>query len=224
MSSLDFLLPKKPDLEEMKWIQERVAKLVVKKDEIGRLQTIAGCDVSFVRGDRAFASCVILDYKTLNPLDSRVVEVKVGFPYIPSFLAFRELEPMLRAVAGTDASVYMVGAHGFSHPRRAGLACHLGVVLDRPTIGVAKSLLCGEAKEPGREKGSVEWMIDGGEIIGAAARTVEGFKPVYVSVGHKVSLETAIKIVLETTRRGPLPEPILQAHELATKAAREKFG
>ncbi len=223
MSSLDFLLPKKPDLEEMKRIQERVARLVVKRDEIGKLETVAGCDVSFVRGNRAFASCVVLDYKTLQPLESRVEEVKVGFPYIPSFLAFRELEPMLKAVAGTNASVYMVGAHGLSHPRKAGLACHLGVVLDRPTVGVAKSLLCGEAREPKRERGSVEWAIDGGEIIGAAVRIVEGSKPVYVSVGHKVSLETAIKIVLETTRRGPLPEPILQAHELATRAARERL-
>jgi deoxyribonuclease V len=224
MGSIDFLLPKLPNLEEMKRIQERVAKLVVRRDEIGELKTVAGCDVSFARGNQAFASCVVLDYKTLKPLRSKVVEVKVRFPYIPSFLAFRELEPMLEALAGMDASLLMVGAHGFSHPRRAGLASHLGVILDKPTVGVAKSLLCGEAKQPAEKKGSVEWVVDGGEIIGAAVRVVEGKRPVYVSVGHKVSLETAIRIVLETTINGPLPEPIVHAHKLATKAAREKFG
>ena len=224
MGSIDFLLPKLPNLDEMKRIQERVAKLVVKRDEIGELKTVAGCDVSFVKENRAFASCVILDYKTLKPLDSKVVETKVKFPYIPSFLAFRELEPMLEAVAGMDASIYMVGAHGYSHPRRAGLASHLGVVLDKPTIGAAKSILCGQAKEPGKKRGSVEWVTDGGEIVGAAVRTAEGCRPIYVSIGHKVSLETAIRVVLETTTRGPLPEPILQAHRLATQAAREKFG
>jgi deoxyribonuclease V len=224
MGLVDFLLPKVPDIEEMKRIQEKVAKMVVKRDEIGELKTVAGCDVSFVRGDRAFAACVVLDYRTLKPLETKVVEVKVGFPYIPSFLAFRELEPMLKAVAGMDASVYMVGAHGYSHPRRAGLASHLGVILDKPTIGAAKSILCGESKEPDEKRGSIEWVTDGGEIIGAAVRTVEGRRPIYVSVGHKVSLETAIRIVLETTTRGLLPEPILQAHRLATQAAREKFG
>lgn len=223
MNFLDFLLPKGPDLEEMKRIQERVAKLVVREDERREFETVAGCDVSFARGNRAFAACTLLSYKTLECLDQRVVEVKVKFPYIPSFLAFRELEPMLKVLSGMEASVYMVGAHGYSHPRRAGLASHLGVILDKPTVGVAKSILCGEAGELGEKRGAVGWVREGGETIGAAVRVVEGMRPVYVSVGHKISLETAIRVTLETTRGGLLPEPILCAHRLATEAARGAF-
>ncbi len=224
MKFIDFLLPKRADLEEMKRIQERVAKMVIKRDKFDRLETVAGCDVSFERHAQAYAACVLLRLENLEVLDSRAVKVRVDFPYIPTFLAFRELKPMLEAINGMDASVYMVGAQGLAHPRRAGLASHLGVILDKPTVGVAKSKLCGTYREPGPERGAREWLIDKGEIIGAAVRTVRGKKPVIVSIGHKVSLETAIELTLKTTREGPLPEPILKAHTLATQVARKEFG
>ena len=150
--------------------------------------------------------------------------VKVKFPYIPTFLAFRELEPMLKAIKGLEADVYMIGAQGVAHPRRAGLASHLGVILDRPTLGVAKNRLCGEAEMPPDERGAYTLLKDNGETIGAVVRTRTGVEPVYVSVGHKISLEVSIRITLETARNYRLPEPIRAAHGIATDAMRKEMG
>jgi deoxyribonuclease V len=216
------LRPHRLDLDELVRIQHRVAELVRQEDGFQRLERIAGCDISFSRGDRACAACVVLDYRSLEPQEERVRSVKVRFPYIPTFLAFRELEGMLRVLRGTEADVYMVGAQGVAHPRRAGLASHLGVVLDRPTLGVAKSRLVGEADAPGESPGSYTWLRHEGEIVGAVLRTRRGAKPVYVSVGHRLTLETAVRITLETTRGHRLPEPLRRAHELATRAMRER--
>jgi deoxyribonuclease V len=209
------------NLEELARIQERVAKQVGRKDGFKKLERIAGCDISFAKGDRACAACVVLDYRTLEILDKKVVKVKLRFPYIPTFLAFREIDGMLRAVDGLKADVYMVGAQGLAHPRRAGLACHLGVILDRPTLGVAKSPLVGKAKLPLNRAGAQTSLVDGKEIVGAAVRLKTGSKPVYVSIGNKLSLKTAVKIALETTREHRLPEPLQKAHDLATEAARQ---
>jgi len=215
---LPILRPPKFDLDELARLQARVAKRVVRKDRFKKLERIAGCDISFARGGLAYAACAVLDYKSLEVLDQKTVDVRVRFPYIPTFLAFRELEGMLKAVEGMDADVYMVGAQGLAHPRRAGLACHLGVTLNKPTLGVAKSRLCGSAEEPGRERGACSLLRDDGEVIGAVLRTQPNCRPVYVSVGHKLSLKTAIRIALETTRDQRLPEPLRIAHELATRS------
>jgi len=217
------LKPPKLDLEELARIQQRVAKRVIREDRLRKLDTIAGCDISFAEGDRAVAACALLDYKSLKLLDQRSVAVKLKFPYIPTFLAFRELDGLLKAVDDINADVYMVGAQGIAHPRRAGLASHLGVTLNRPTVGVAKSRLCGEAKEPAKKRGAYSLLRDCGETIGAALRTQTGGKPVYVSIGHKLSLKTAIRITLKTTRGYRLPEPLRLAHELATRAMHDKF-
>ncbi|MCS7131691.1 MAG: endonuclease V [Hadesarchaea archaeon] len=219
---LPILRPPKLDLEELVRIQERVAEQVVEEDRLEKLETIAGCDISFAEGDRACAACALLDYKSLKVLKQKVAAVKLKFPYIPTFLAFRELEGMLRVVRGIDADVYMVGAHGRAHPRRAGLACHLGVVLDKPTLGVAKGRLCGRAEEPPSRRGAYTLLKDDGKTIGAVLRTLPGSSPVYVSVGHKLSLSRAIEIALHTTRDHRLPEPLRIAHRLATLAMRSK--
>lgn len=217
---MPLLRPPKLDLNELARLQRRIAKRVRQRDEIGKLETIAGCDISFSRGNTAWAACAVLDYRSLDLIDHRAVKVKLRFPYIPTFLAFRELEGMLKAVAGVKADVYMVGAQGLAHPRRAGLACHFGVIIDEPTIGVAKSKLYGEAQMPSSGKGASAPLKEGDEVIGAVVRTRPNMKPVYVSVGHKVSLKTAVKITLGTTRDHRLPEPLHIAHELATKAMR----
>jgi len=221
---LPILKPPKLDLDELARLQERIAKRVIAEDRIRRLETVAGCDISFARGDLAYAACAVLDYKSLEVFKQKVVAVRLRFPYIPTFLAFRELEGMLRAVEGLDADVYMVGAQGLAHPRRAGLACHLGVTLNKPALGVAKSRLCGSAEVPGRKRGAYSLLRDDGEVIGAVLRTQSNSKPIYVSVGHKLSLKTAIQIALETTRDHRLPEPLRVAHELATKAMRGPRG
>lgn len=218
---LPILRPPKLDLEGLIRAQERIAKLVIKEDRLKRLETVAGCDISFSRLQTAFAACAVLDYKTLEVLDSKVASVKLRFPYIPTFLAFRELEGLLLVTRGVKADVYMVGAQGLAHPRRAGLACHLGVALNKPALGVAKSKLFGEAELPPNERGAYTFLKDRDEVIGAAVRTQAGAKPVYVSIGHKLSLKTAIRVALETTRDHRLPEPLRVAHELATEAMRE---
>ncbi len=221
---LPILRPPKLDLEELARVQERIAKRVDKRDGFRKLDTIAGCDISFAQENFACAACAVLDYKTLEVLEQNVVKVKLKFPYIPTFLAFRELEGMLKVVEGMSADVYMVGAQGLAHPRRAGLACHLGVVINKPALGVAKSRLCGEAKVPPGKRGAHSPLKDGKDIIGAVLRTKPDAKPVYVSVGHKISLQTAIKITLKTTRNNRLPEPLRAAHELATQAmCKSKF-
>jgi deoxyribonuclease V len=219
---LPILKPPKLDLDELARLQEEIAKRVIAEDRIRRLETIAGCDISFARGDLAYAACSVLDYESLEVLKGRAVAVRLRFPYIPTFLAFRELEGMLKAVKGLDADVYMVGAQGLAHPRRAGLACHLGVAMNKPSLGVAKSKLCGNAEEPEQKRGAYSLLRDDGEVIGAVLRTQPYSRPVYVSIGHKLSLKTAIRIVLDTTRGYRLPEPLRVAHELATKAMKSR--
>lgn len=217
---LPILRPPGFNLNELTRIQERIAKRVDQQDGFKKLEKIAGCDISFARDDLAYAACAVLNYKTMEVLEWNAVKVKLKFPYIPTFLAFREMEGMLKAVRGLGADVYMVGAQGLAHPRRAGLACHLGVTLNKPTLGVAKSKLYGEAESPAERKGVYTQLKDAGDIIGAVLRTQPSAKPVYVSIGHKLSLKTAIKIALETTRDHRLPEPLRAAHELATQAMR----
>lgn len=221
---LPILKPPKINLDELARIQREVAKRVVRRGKPKKLETIAGCDVSFTREKRAYAACAILDYPSLRVLKYRVTGVKIDFPYIPTFLAFRELEPMLKVVKRMEADVYMVGAQGLAHPRRAGLASHLGVILKQPTLGVAKSRLCGDAEMPSDKRGSYTLLEDKGETIGAVVRTRPGVEPVYVSIGHKISLEAAIRITLETTQRYRLPEPIRAAHQLATDAMRREIA
>ena len=220
---LPILTPPRLDLKELAQVQMQVAKSVVQSDCLGKLESIAGCDISFVEGDMAYAACAVLSYGDLELLKKKIIRIKLKFPYIPTFLAFRELEGLLRVLRGIEADIYMVGAHGVAHPRRAGLASHLGVTLDRPTLGVAKSKLLGDSKEPANKRGSYSLLKDGGVTIGAAVRTRTDGKPIYVSVGHKLTLKTAIRIVLETTRDHLLPEPLMMAHELATNGMREKI-
>lgn len=218
---LDILKPDKTDLDELSRIQRKVAKKVVKEDKVGDPETVAGCDISFSEEDRAYAACVLLDYQSLEKMDSEVEEVEIDFPYIPTYLAFRELEPMLRIVSDVEADVYMIDSQGLAHPRRAGLASHLGVIIDEPTIGVAKNRLCGKAEEPDPERGSYTFLRDDGEKIGAVVRTRTKVNPVYTSIGHKVSLERAIETTVETSPRYKTPEPIREAHKLATNSMKK---
>jgi len=217
---LPILKPPKFDLAELMKIQDKIAKGVIRKDRMKKIETIASCDLSFVNRDKAYVACAVLDYKNLELVDKKIAKVKVDFPYIPTFLAFREVEPMLEVARGADADVFMIGAQGIAHPRRAGLASHFGVVIDKPTVGVAKGRLCGEAEEPQSKRGAYSLLREGKEVIGAVLRTQKDAKPVYVSIGNKLSLKTAIKITFETTRENRLPEPLRVAHELATKAMR----
>jgi deoxyribonuclease V len=156
----------------------------------------------------------VLDYESLELLETQVATCQVKIPYIPTLLSFREIPPAIAVIKKLkiQPDVFLVDAQGLAHPYRCGFASHLGLVLGKPTIGAAKSRLIGTPKEMHGET----FLVDKNEIIGAVVTTKQGAKPIYVSIGHMVSLETAIKIVKHCAR-SRIPEPLLQAHKLATK-------
>ncbi len=201
-------------------LQLRLAARVIKEDMLPKtIRYVAGVDVSY-SGEWAFGVVSLHDYESLAVVETRKAKVKTTFPYIPTFLSFRELRPSVAAInkLGTQPDVFLVDAQGIAHPYRLGFASHLGVILDEPTIGVAKSLLCGQAQPKNRAGWSP--IVDKDEVIGAELGSEWG-KPLYVSIGHKVTLERAIEVVKHCTRTSRLPEPIRNAHVLATEAMKK---
>jgi deoxyribonuclease V len=198
--------------------QSSIAARVVRRLEVADLRTIAGVDVS-ERGKRARAAATLFHYPSLRLLAECVVEVEIDFPYIPGLLAFREVPAMRAALEGLleRPQLVLVDGHGYAHPRRAGCACHLGVELDLPTIGCAKARLVGEFREPGQQRGQGTRLMDGAEVIGRVLRTRAVVKPLFVSIGHRVDLEFAVKTVLACARRYRLPEPLRLADQLSKR-------
>ena len=196
-------------------IQARLAAQVSRDSEVVAPRFIAGVDISAERGrGMAQGAVVVLQYPALRPVETRVIAGNLDFPYIPGLLSFRESPLTLAACEqlGITPDLVLVDGQGVAHPRRFGLASHLGLCLNLPTIGCAKSLLCGTHKTPGAEPGSYAEVVDKGEIIGVALRTKLGVKPIYVSIGHKVDLKTAIYWVMKCCRGYRLPEPTRLAH------------
>ena len=199
-------------------IQQRLAAQVSKRSEITTPRFIAGVDISVGKGEgMATAAVVVLQYPELSVVEAKVARGKLDFPYIPGLLSFRESPLTLAACQQLTIApdLILVDGQGIAHPRRLGLAAHLGLWLNTPTIGCAKSLLCGSHEAPGIEPGSYAEITDRGEIIGAALRTKRGVKPIYVSIGHKVDLNTAIYWVLNCCQGYRLPEPTRLAHQAA---------
>jgi len=163
---------------------------------------------------------VVLSYPDLEPVEQCTATRPIEFPYVPGLLAFREIPAILDALEKLRAEpdLIMADAQGLAHPRRFGLASHLGVILDKPAIGCAKSRLCGEHAEPDRKAGSWTPLVDAGKVIGAAMRTKDATNVVYVSVGHRVSLEFAIRNVLTCCGKYRLPEPTRLADQVASGA------
>ena len=206
--------------EEAKAIQSQLAPLVTETPLTGPIRTVAGIDVSFPTNDVARAATVVLSYPDQTPLEQVTAELPVHFPYIPGLLSFRETPVVLKALQRLSAmpDVLICDAQGRAHFRRLGLASHLGVLLDHPTIGCAKSRLVGRHQTPGQQKGSSVCLYDdhdNEEIIGAVLRTRTKVNPVYVSVGHKIDLLTAIEVVLTCALKYRLPEPTRLAHQVA---------
>lgn len=188
-------------------------------DRLTEIRHVAGVDVGFEeRGQVTRAAVVVLDYPDLQSVDQALARLPTRFPYVPGLLSFRELPAVLAAIErlAVRPDVYLCDGQGLAHPRRFGIACHLGVLLDTPSIGVAKTRLIGSHAEPPQEKGGWTPLMDGEEVIGAALRSRTGVKPLYVSIGHRVSLETAVRLVLACTRRYRLPETTRRAHRLAS--------
>jgi len=204
-------------------IQTELAHDAEHEDRLGRIRHVAGVDIGFEDGGRITRAAVaILRLADLAPVEQLVVRRPTSFPYVPGLLSFRELPAALHALeqARIDPDVILCDGQGYAHPRRFGLACHLGVLTDRPTIGVAKQRLIGEFQLPPQTRGAWTPLTDQGEIIGAAVCSRPGTQPIFVSSGHRVGLETAIELVMACVTRYRLPETTRRAHHLASHPAR----
>ena len=204
-------------------LQKQLAPQVVLEGDPAEagVHTVAGCDLAFLdRGRKAAlarAAVVLLSYPDLQPIEQRVVVSPVTFPYVPGLLAFREAPCLLRAFERLERvpDLLLVDGNGYAHPRRFGIACHLGILLDIPTIGCAKSRLIGRHDEPSPAAGSRAELCDGDELIGAVLRTRERVRPLYLSPGHRIGFGSAVEWVMRLSRGYRLPEPTRQADRLA---------
>ena len=197
-------------------VQQQLAPYVIRENQFGPFSTVAGVDVK-IQGELITSAIVLLSYPELEAITHAVASQRVNFPYVPGLRGFREGPVILAALAELSLrpDLLIVAGHGVAHPRRLGLASHLGLLVDLPAIGCAKSRLCGEYDEPGIERGSYTPLFEQEETIGAVVRSRPGVKPIFVSIGHRVDLPTGIGYVLDSCRAYRLPEPIRWAHRLA---------
>lgn len=206
-------------------LQRELAPRVRTEDCLGEVRLIGGADVGFEEQGRITrAAVVVLALPGLQPVESALVRQPTRFPYVPGLLSFREVPALLAALASLHdkPDLLLVDGHGIAHPRRLGVASHLGLAADLPTIGVAKSRLTGRYRPPGPNKGDVSALYDGREIIGSVLRTRVGVKPVFVSPGHRVSLTTAVRYTLVCTTRYRLPQTTRSADRLASSRERRR--
>jgi deoxyribonuclease V len=182
---------------------------------------VAGVDAAFSPdGKHCIAAAVLWDIQRQEPLEQHTASRTVAFPYIPGLLSFREAPAVIAALRKLhiQPDALMFDGHGLAHPRRFGIACHVGVICDLPSIGCAKSRLCGTYTEPGESRGSKTPLEDDGKVIGVVLRTRDKVKPVFVSIGHKIDLAAAEDIVLTCAPRYRLPEPTRLADRLVANA------
>ncbi len=207
-------------------LQRKLSSQVVLADRLPRIRFLAAADVAYSRGeDRAWAGALLFRYPELIELEEQYWCFPVIFPYVPGFLSFREGPALQRVLSRLQADVDLIlfDGQGIAHPRGLGLASHLGVLLGKPTIGCAKSRLIGEFDESllGEAKGSWLPLLHEGRAVGAAVRTREGVRPLYVSPGHLLTLQRSIQVTLACSQRFHLPEPLRQVHLRVQRLARE---
>ena len=205
-------------------LQETLRKRISLSGDIDEVTLLAGADASYAKGSNEIhAVVVVLRYPDLTVVERVSASIETSFPYIPGLLTFREGPALLEAFRRlrSEPDVIFFDGQGIAHPRGLGIASHMGILLDRPTVGVAKSLLVGTVTEPGPARGSTSPVLRNGETIGMAVRTKERTKPVYVSVGHRIDLLSAVDLVLAAARGYRLPEPTRQAHLFANTVRRE---
>ncbi|MFP5465297.1 MAG: deoxyribonuclease V [Gammaproteobacteria bacterium] len=203
-------------------LQRELAGRVLRVDDVGSVRRVAGVDVGFPGGGQiARAAVAVLSFPDLRPAWHAVAELPVAFPYVPGRLSFRELPAVLAALARLAElpDLLLVDGQGLAHPRRFGIACHLGVLTGLPTIGVAKTRLVGTHDPVPDRRGAWVPLHDRGEVIGAVLRSRVGVRPIYVSVGHRLSLERAVEWVMACTGRYRLPQTTRAAHVLASTGA-----
>jgi len=206
-------------------LQKELASRVVVAKPPGELRFIAGLDAAFSSdGRRCLAAAVLWDAREQRVVEQHTASAKLTFPYIPGLLSFREAPALLAALRKLERTpdALMCDGQGLAHPRRLGIASHVGIICDLPTIGCAKSRLCGEETEPARRQGAWTPLLDGEEEIGGVLRTQDGVRPLYVSVGHRCDLATARELVLRCATRYRLPEPTRLADRLVAAAKRQR--
>lgn len=205
-------------------LQRELRGKVSLRDDFGLVKTVAGADVAFTRDKRdAIAGMILFSYPNLQEICRVHVQVPLRFPYVPGLLSFREGPALVAAFRKLKPipDILLIDGQGYAHPRRLGIATHLGLYLDVPTIGCAKSRLCGEAREPGKKRGSRTWLKEGGEKVGVVLRTREAVKPIFVSSGHRVSIESAVKIVLRCHDGTRIPKPTREADHYVAELKRK---
>lgn len=209
-------------IEEAKTIQKELSRFVITKDEFEKIEKILGVGVIFSQTDnKVSVACVSFSFPQLQILDQIVEKRNYDFPYVPGLFAFSvgpTILSLLNKIERPDLIIFP--GRGIDHPRKLGLASHLGVLLDLPTIACSKRPLWKDHPEPSLKKGEHEFVQDkNGNPIGAVVRTRHKVKPIYVTIGHKISIQTAVKIIFECTTNYRIPEPLRQAHILAKKMA-----
>lgn len=207
-------------------IQLRLRERLELADRLPKIETVAGADVAVdLQRGRAIAGVIVSGFPEMNEIERAWAERKITFPYVPGLLSFREIPVLLKAFARLRRAPDLIfcDGHGYAHPRRFGIACHLGVLLDRPTIGCGKSILVGRAEQPLQRVGSWTPLVDKDEVVGAAFRTREGVKPVYISQGHRISLESAINFARSVTDGFRIPRPTREADHFVEAVKRGEF-
>jgi len=206
---------------EARELQRELAERVVVEDRLPRtVRLVAGVDVSYERhGDLFFAGVVVLSLPDLVVIEEAGASDRVSFPYIPGLLSFRELPVVLAAFRRlrTVPDAVLVDGQGIAHPRRLGIASHLGLWVNLPTVGCAKSRLCGDHTAPGRQRGDVVPLILEGSPVGAVLTTRDNVKPLYISPGHQTDIASSVELVLACGTRYRMPEPTRLAHHLTNR-------
>ncbi|MFQ5862227.1 MAG: deoxyribonuclease V [Candidatus Brocadiales bacterium] len=200
-------------------LQKELRGRLIIKSLPGRPRIVAGADVSYSKlTSKVYASVIIMDFRSMSVIEEASATAEATFPYIPGLLSFREAPVLLKAFSRINRvpDVVLFDGQGIAHPRGVGLASHMGLIIGKPSIGCAKKLLLGEHRPIGDKVGAFSYILHKRRRIGAALRTREGVKPVFVSPGHKIDVASSIRIVLESCRRYRLPEPIRKAHNLVT--------
>jgi deoxyribonuclease V len=195
-------------------LQESLRERVVLEDRFEQIRYVAGADIAFdPTTEIAFAGVIVYRFPSLEEVERRMARRKLQFPYVPGLLSFRESPILMAAFARlkTEPDILLIDGHGRAHPRLFGIACHIGVLFDKPAIGCAKSLLVGEAGEPGVKAGSTAPLEFRGERVGAVLRTRDHTRPIFVTQGHRISLATAVRVVRKCTDGFRIPKPTREA-------------
>ncbi len=210
--------------EEAIDIQVKLSHYISIKNYINTIRYIAASDISFNRNDTAVACIAVFGFPSLDLAEERIASMQISFPYIPTLLTFREGPLLLKGIKNlkTNSDLFLFDGQGIVHPRRMGLATHMGIILDKPSIGCAKTNLFGDYEMPENKKGAYSFLKDRNKILGVALRTRRDVKPVFVSPGHKISLRKSIEIIIHLTGKFRIPEPLRYAHRRSKELLSEK--